>query len=890
MTSGAAPHPPHLSAIQRLNLIRALNKLPLSQFEELTFSLNPPPGVLPPNIAAQGNCTSILLQWAEDVGPGLAQVQEILSLILEDPNSFASNSLNTGPLFLAPRRNPFFTGRDTLLDQIHQALTAGEPAALSGLGGVGKTQIAAEYTHRYQGQYTDVLWVRAETQDEFVSGLTTLAQDLGIAVSQDTDQVVVMRAVKDWFSNHSGWLLVLDNADHLELVRDWLPLCNQGHILLTTRASETRPLAECVPVLTMLPQEGALFLLRRSGKLAKDGDWAEATESDQSLALELCKQTDGLPLALDQAGAYILETPSSLKEYLQLCQTVGPQLLAERGQNALDHPSVTITFTLAVQVASQQLPVLAEFLNLCAFLAPDGIPEEMFKDNEAAFEESLRKSLSTPLDFLELIKEAGRFSLVVRDVNKQTFSVHRLVQEVIRASLSKSAKVKLVSQMLEATNMLFPEKVEFSDWPLCDRLLPHALVLVQWQKQFSIETESTGCLLNQLAFYLNGRGRYGEAEPLYQDALAMRKWLLGDEHPDVASSLSNLALLYKNQGRYREAESLYQNALAMRKRLLSDEHSDIASSLNDLGALYYNQGRYGEAEPLFQDALVMYKQLLGNEHPDVASSFNNLALLYKNQGRYEEAEPLYQEALAMRKRLLGDEHPDIASSLNNLGALHYSQGRYGKAELLYQDALKMRKRLLGSEHPSIASSLNNLAGLYDNLGRYEEAEPLYQEALAMRKRLLGDEHPDIASSLNNLALLYKNQGHYEKAEPLYQEALEMRKRLLGNEHPDIASSLNNSGALFYDQGRYKEAELLFKDALSMYKRLLGDDHPDVASSFNNLGLLYYKQERYEEAKFLFEDALSMAKRLLGDEHPYTQFFRQNLLLLKQRQDGCNALW
>ncbi|MBE9110361.1 tetratricopeptide repeat protein [Nodosilinea sp. LEGE 07298] len=841
MTSGEAlSNPPKLSAIQRLKLIRTLNGLPGPQFGELAFSLNPPPGIIPPDIAAQGNRTSVLLQWAEGTGgPGLAVVQELLNEILGEPNPVASNSPNNGPLFLAPRRNPFFTGREDVLAQIHQAMAAGEPAALSGLGGVGKTQTAAEYAHRYRGQYNAVLWVRAETVDELMSGLTALAQDLGLALSQEADQAVVVQAVRGWLSKNTGWLLVLDNADHLELVRDWLALCDRGHILLTTRASETRPLAVCVPVLKMPPQEGALFLLRRSGRVGKEGAWEEATEADQALVLALCAQMDGLPLALDQAGAYILETPSNLKEYLRLYETAGPQLLAQRGDNALDHSSVTITFGLAVQVASQRLPAVAALLNLCAFLAPDGIPEEVFKDG-AAFEEPLQSALAEPLEYMALLREAGRFSLVVRDVEEQTFSVHRLVQEVIRDGLDEAAQESLIRQLLEAMNGGFPDP-EFANWLVCDRLLPHALALVGWQQRFAIETESTGRLLHQIASYLDDRGRYSEAKPLLQGALTMRKRLLGNEHADVATSLNNLALLYDNQGRYSEAEPLYQDALAMRKRLLGDEHPDVAQSLSNLALLYDNQGRYSEAEPLLQDALAMRKRLLGDEHPDVATSLNNLALLYDNQGRYSEAEPLLQDALAMKKRLLGDEHPAVARSLNNLASLYKNQGRYSEAEPLLQDALAMYKRLLGDEHPAVARSLNNLASLYKNQGRYSEAEPLYQDALAMYKRLLDDEHPDIARSLNNLAGLYKNQGRYSEAKPLYQDALAMYKRLLGDEHPAVALSLNNLAGLYDNQGRYGEAEPLYQDALAMFKRLLGNEHPYTKTVQRNLGRLQQRQ-------------------------------------------------
>ena len=296
---------------------------------------------------------------------------------------------------------------------------------------------------------------------------------------------------------------------------------------------------------------------------------------------------------------------------------------------------------------------------------------------------------------------------------------------------------------------------------------------------------------------------------------------------DLAFALDRLARLYELQGRYSEAEPLYQQALALRQRLLGDDHPAVATSLNNLAALYRSQGRYSEAEPLYQQALALRQRLLGDDHPDVATSLNNLAALYRSQGRYSEAEPLYQQALALRQRLLGDDHPDVATSLNNLALLYDSQGRYSEAEPLYQQALALYQRLLGDDHPHVATSLNNLAGLYYSQGRYSEAEPLYQQALALSQRLLGDDHPDVATSLNNLAGLYDSQGRYSEAEPLYQQALALYQRLLGDDHPHVASTLWHLGVMRYHQGQVAAAAALLLRALPIYQAKLGDHHPDT---------------------------------------------------------------
>ena len=302
----------------------------------------------------------------------------------------------------------------------------------------------------------------------------------------------------------------------------------------------------------------------------------------------------------------------------------------------------------------------------------------------------------------------------------------------------------------------------------------------------------------------------------------------------LATSLNNLADLYYNQGKYSEAEPLYLDALAMRKRLFTGDHPDVAQSLNNLGSLYKSQGKYGEAEPLYLNALEMRKRLFTGDYPDVANSLNNLAGLYYNQGKYSEAELLYLEALEMRRRLFTSDHHDVATSLNNLALLYHNQGRYSEAEPLYLEALEMRKRLFTGDHSYVASILNNLAGFYDSQGRYSEAEPLYLEALEMTKRLFTGDHPYVASILNNLASLYDSQGRYNEAEPLYLDALEMTKRLFTGDHPDIADSLNNLASLYYIQGRYNEAEPLYLDALAIFERVLGTDHTNTITVRNNL--------------------------------------------------------
>jgi CHAT domain-containing protein/Tfp pilus assembly protein PilF len=354
-------------------------------------------------------------------------------------------------------------------------------------------------------------------------------------------------------------------------------------------------------------------------------------------------------------------------------------------------------------------------------------------------------------------------------------------------------------------------------------------------------------VLNQQALGLLDQGRYGEAEPLLLESLSIRREQLGDNHPDVATSLNNLSAVYWFQGRYGEAEPLLLEALAIKREQVGDNHPDVAISLNNLASLYENQGRYDEAEPRHLEALAIRREQLGDNHPDVANSLNNLAHLYRTQGRYNEAEPLFLEALAIEREQLGDNHPEVATTLNNLAGLYRLQGRYGEAEPRFLESLTILREQLGDNHPDVATTLNNLAILYQDQGHYSEAEPLFLEALAIRREQLPDNHPDVATSLANLATIYRFQGRYGEAEPLYLESLEINRRQLGDNHPEVAISLGNLATLYRFQGRYGEAESLNLESLTIFREQLDENHPHVAVSLDILARLYWAQRKWTQA-------------------------------------------
>jgi tetratricopeptide (TPR) repeat protein len=513
------------------------------------------------------------------------------------------------------------------------------------LGGVGKTQTAVEYAHRQRAEYTHAFWVTADSREAVGSGYATIVSVLELPEAGAPDQTLAVEAMKCWLSTHENWLLVLDNADDLAMTREFIPSGNSGHVILTTRELATGAIGRRLDIKKMGTDEGALFLLRRSKYILEGAPLDAAAETAQTAAKELAKQLDGLPLALDQAGAYIEETGCGLAGYLDLYRKHAPELLRHRGMLAFDYPeSVATTWALSFENIEQANPAAAELLKLCAFLHPDPIPEEVFREGAAELGPVLGAAASDELALNRAIAEILKYSLLHRDPNVKTLEIHRLVQAVLKQGMDEATQRSWAERAVRAVNRTF-SRIEFSAWALCERLLDQSLACAALINKWDFEFPEAAQLLNQAASYLFRRGHYGKAEPLYERALEICEKVLGPDHPNVAQTLQNLAGLYASQGRYAEAEPLYQRALAKLEKVLSPDQPDLAQILNNLAGLCQDQGRYAEAEPLYQRALSIREKALKPDHPDLAQSFHNLAGLYALQDRYAEAEPLYRQAL-----------------------------------------------------------------------------------------------------------------------------------------------------------------------------------------------------------------------------------------------------
>ena len=501
-----------------------------------------------------------------------------------------------------------------------------QPWALTGLGGIGKTQTAIEYAYRYYSDYPEaILWVRADSRKGLVADFVAIAHALNLPEEVAQDQNRVIDAVKRWLKEHTNWLLILDNVEDLTMIRSFIPSAYRGHVLLTTRMQATGEMARSVEVEKMEPEEGTLFLLRRASILVPDALLDAASAVDKTKAQMIVQVMDGLPLALDQAGAYIEETGCSLLDYLDFFEQRRARLLRRRGSPSSDHPeSVATTWSLSFEQVERANPAAAELLRFCAFLHPDAIPEELITEGASVLGSILEPIAADLPELNEAIGILLRFSLVWRNRNTKLLSIHRLVQAVLKDDMDKALQHLWAERTVQAVNRTFPF-IEYSHWPSiatrCQRCLPQALVCATLIDQEQIRNPEAASLLHETGYYLHLCGHLGESELLLRKALAIREQVLGPEHSDVGHCLNVLALNCKAQGRYEEAEQLYQRALVIWEKALGPRHPNVATCLSNIAFLYFEQAKYAEAEVLCKQSLSIREQVLGPEHLEVAYNF-----------------------------------------------------------------------------------------------------------------------------------------------------------------------------------------------------------------------------------------------------------------------------
>lgn len=660
--------------------------------------------------------------------------------------------------------NPHFVGREAELLQIHEelhqcptaVLTQGRVRAIAALGGVGKTTLAREYIEQFWRCYSQIFWVDCRKGVE-----TELARICDLLLPQyraETDVPAKAKLAYQQLLGREERLLIYDNAEDEVSLQAWIPKSGHCRTLITSRFSAWSAGIKTIHLYVLDPEPAWALLAGRAGR----GTLELLNENEQASCKKLADMLGYLPLALEQAAAYVEQQgPGFLfADYIRLYESATAELLTAGVLGSTEYPDSVVT-TWKTTVA-KLTPVAQAILRLCSFMAPTPIPLWLLFNSVAeilAEVNSLASAEGSNEVFVRKnVQQLRAYSMVNGDGT--SIQVHALVQTVERLqSEVTDSSGKSNDQVLQSlARPASVDPLDSANWPKLESIKSHILVAVGFAEPLGISPETCSGLLGRIGSLELEAARYSAAESLWRRTLAIDQHTYGVDHPNVAIALNNLAAVLEHMNRLAEAEPLMRRSLAIDERSFGPESSRVGTRLSNLAQLLMATRRMAEAEKLMRRALKIHEESNGPEHQSVAVDLSNLGNLLQATNRKSEAEPLMRRALAIHEKQCGPEHQSVAVDLNNLAMLLKATDHRSEAESLVRRALSIREKLYGPEHPNVAESLNSLAELLVDTNQLLDAEQLLRKALAINERSFASDHPNIARGLTNLVQVLMATG------------------------------------------------------------------------------------------------------------------------------------
>lgn len=739
------------------------------------------------------------------------------------------------------RRDPHFVDRQVLHDINSKIQQPGSRVALIGLGGVGKSQLAVEYSYKLREDSADtwVFWIHASTSARFIEDYRKIA-DRAQLPKRENAVADVSSLIYDWLSNERNgkWAMVIDNADDMEVftskttsgrtILDMIPQSSHGSVFVTSRSRDVafRITGNYNHIIQVGPMDQAqsLTLLRRH--LKKESNQVNTILEGATLLVEAL---DYMPLAISQAASYIsrryprVTVLSYLQKFQKDDHNRAQLLKADLGDTRRDGTasnSIIATWQISFEYIRKTSPSVTSLLSLMSLFHRQKIPE-------AAILDFYQNDVMVNADFDDDLEVMLGFSLITMDVEGCNFEMHRLVQfSTIKwleiheeLGLWKDSYAILMDKHYQAT--------KYGDLSMYHALFPHAQAALASRPTSVHALNSWVSLLAKAMQDATRVGNYHAAQEMQKCVFETNESILGIRDENTLAAMGWYAQGLRLSGNYELAETQYRRLYQLRVEVSGPESEDTLSVLNGLALTMSERGNYEEAEVALKQTFEVWKRISGLENLSTLSALNNMGLLLNKRGKFDEAEKLHRKALQVHEMLNGKDNELTLASLDNLGIALGNQGKYDEAEEMHRHAWEGSRKLLGDKHPDTLIGARNLAYILNEQGKHVESETLHREVLAGNLEILGENHPLTLFSFNNLSFSLCAQEKYEEAEAIQRHTLAKREEVLGKEHPDTIGMLHNLALTLNSAGKQEEQVPLMERCVQLSEAVLGSSHPST---------------------------------------------------------------
>nr|WP_221382472.1 FxSxx-COOH system tetratricopeptide repeat protein [Actinoplanes polyasparticus] len=785
----------------------------------------------------------------------------------------------------APARNTSFTGRDATLEELRERLNSSTaqtgPAVLQGIGGVGKTQIAVEYLHRFAADYDVVWWISADQPQLVVTALADLAGELGLTIAgsgrADDEAAAVLEALR-LGKPSKRWILVFDNTEDPEHVRRFLPN-GGGDVIVTTPGQEWSRTAWTLDINVFDRSESRTLLTNRVPGL---------TDAD---ADQIAAKLGDLPLAVEQAAMWLATTAMSAHSYLEILDQQLPRILNEPPPPGYRHPAAE-TWRLSQKRLRVASPAAAFLVELLAFLAPEPIPAGLLDspgmaDALAVHDPALRDRLMRN----SLVREATRFGLARVDSAVHALRMHRLVQSVIMGDLAPEEQSRRREQIHVILAKAQPgEPSDQRNWPVYQGLLAH----LEPSGALDSDDIEVHALTIDMVRYLRYRGDFAGSARLADRALTNWEPRLGQDHLSVLRLRSELGNILLARGDYQDALEIEQQVVARMTALRGETYPYALIALSGAAAAYAGLGQYGQAVELGDKVLVHWQATVGDSNLRTVLARNNLAQWLYLAGDFSRARELGEQVAKDSEEFLGAVSRDTLLHKCNLGRFLRADGDLVRSEAVLRETLESCLTALDKGHRVTATAQRELATTLRRLGQLEEARKQVEKAAATLTIGVA-EHPDAFACELELAAISAADGKPDVAVTGAREAWSRYQRVLGDRHPFTLAAANDLAIYLVAAGAAgpPEARALLSATVDGFREVLTDVHPYVSICRMNFSSVLFSAGETVAAQQLDTVVLSdLRERLRNRSHPVAVAAARNLAtsrLATGDRSGADAL-